>query len=103
MATTDLTHGETSHWTVNLRHTIEGGASRVAALWIAAKNRRSVGKLLEWDDRMLRDIGLTHGDVHSALTVSLQDDPSYRLGVISQERRRALRDQALERRRRTGW
>ena len=37
------------------------------ALWQAVRNRRSVAKLLEWDDRMLRDIGLTQSDVRSAM------------------------------------
>ena len=103
MATTDITPIEASHWALAFRQAIEGGAARLAALWNAARNRRSVGRLLEWDDRMLRDIGLTHGDVHSALTARLQDDPSQRLSVISGERRRAFREQALERRRLTGW
>ncbi len=76
MATTDITHVETSHWTATLRQAVEVGGARLVAVWTAAKNRRSVGRLLAWDDRMLRDIGLTHGDVHAALTARLQDDPS---------------------------
>lgn len=72
-------------------------AVRVAGFWRAAKNRRSVSRLLEWDAHMLRDIGLTPGDVRSALAGPVSDDPSYRLGVMSVERRAAFRAQARER------
>ena len=44
-------------------------ARRCAALWRATQNRRSVAKLLEWDDRMLKDIGLTQGDVLSVMAL----------------------------------
>ena len=60
------------------------------------RNRRSVAKLLEWDDHMLRDIGLTQSDVRSAMASPIADDPSYRLGAISGERRRAIRAQARD-------
>ena len=46
---------------------------------------------------MLGDIGLTPGDVRSALAAPVGDDPSYRLGVLSIERRAAFRAQAAER------
>src|SRR5215469_8332120 len=39
----------------------------VVDTWRLASNRRSVAKLLEWDERMLRDIGLTRGDVCSVM------------------------------------
>ncbi len=103
MATTDITHIEAGQRSGAVRHAVVDAAARVAAFWSAVRNRRSVGRLLAWDERMLRDIGLTHSDVYSALTAPLHDDPSYRLSAISAERRRALHEQAMERRRRTGW
>jgi uncharacterized protein YjiS (DUF1127 family) len=70
---------------------------RLAAFWRAARNRRSVAKLLEWDERALRDIGLTPGDVRSVMALPAGEDPSTRLGVLSVERRAALRAEARER------
>ncbi len=69
----------------------------IAAMWRATRNRRSVAKLLSWDERMLRDIGLTPGDVRSVLAMPLTEDPSYRLGVLSVERRAAFRAEMRER------
>src|SRR5689334_8804129 len=70
---------------------------RVAGLWRSAQNRRSVAKLLEWDVRLLRDIGLTRGDVCSVMALPAGEDPSYRLNELSGERRSALRADARER------
>jgi len=96
MATTEFTH--TPSISEKLRALAEAGAARVVALWTAVKNRRSVNQLLEWDDRMLSDIGLTQGDVRSALVARLSEDPSDRLGAFSGERRTAARAQAREHR-----
>ena len=74
-----------------------GVAAHVAAVWRAAQNRRSVAKLLAWDERMLKDIGLTEGDVRSAMAVPASEDPSQRLRALSVERRAAVRAEALER------
>ncbi len=71
--------------------------ARVAGLWRAVQNRRSVKQLLEWDPRMLNDIGLTQGDVLSAMSGPIGEDPSYRLSVLSVERRAAIRAAARER------
>jgi uncharacterized protein YjiS (DUF1127 family) len=71
--------------------------ARIAGTWRAMRNRRAVAKLLEWDSHMLRDIGLTSGDVRSAMSGPLTEDPSYRLGVLSVERRAGLRAAARER------
>ena len=69
----------------------------VVNTWRLASNRRSVAKLLEWDERMLRDIGLTRGDVCSVMALPSGQDPSYRLSELSGERRAALRADARER------
>ncbi|HET7718092.1 MAG TPA: DUF1127 domain-containing protein [Bauldia sp.] len=63
----------------------------------AARNRRQVARLLSWDARMLRDIGLTPGDVRSAMASPLGDDPSGRLGAMAEERRNAIHAAARER------
>jgi len=64
----------------------------------AWKSRREMAKLLEWDSRMLADIGVTEGDVRSALAVSGDEDPSLRLSLLAIERRAAARAHALDRR-----
>jgi uncharacterized protein YjiS (DUF1127 family) len=64
----------------------------------AVRNRRQVAKLLSWDAHMLRDIGLTPGDVRSAMAGPLHEDPSYRLDTLARERRSAFRATARERR-----
>jgi uncharacterized protein YjiS (DUF1127 family) len=92
MATTEFSHADLGapH---GLRQVFEAGAARFAAMWAAVKNRRSVNNLLSWDDRMLADIGLTHGDVRGALAARLSEDPSQCLRSFSQERREAVRAQ----------
>jgi uncharacterized protein YjiS (DUF1127 family) len=69
----------------------------IGYVWRTARNRRSVAKLLEWDERMLRDIGLTRGDVCAVMALPAGQDPSYRLNELSGERRAALRADARER------
>ncbi len=64
----------------------------------AVRNRRQVAKLLSWDAHMLRDIGLTQGDVQAAMAAPLREDPSYRLDTMAQERRQAAQAAARERR-----
>jgi uncharacterized protein YjiS (DUF1127 family) len=85
--------------TSGARLTVLAGSvlDRVAKLWRAIQNRRSVKQLLEWDARMLQDIGLTRGDVVSAMSGPIKDDPAYRLSVLSVERRAATRAMAHER------
>lgn len=94
MTTTEFSSGR--HTLATLAGT---GARHLAALWTAFRNRRAAFRLLEWDDRMLRDIGLTSNDVRSALAGHLNDDPTARLGDFSNERRAAIRATARERRR----
>ena len=59
------------------------------SLWRSWKSRRQVELLLEADDRMLRDIGLTRGDVASALAAPRDADPSHHLVRARAEKRRA--------------
>ncbi len=71
--------------------------ARMIGTWRAMRNRRVVAQLLDWDSAMLKDIGLTTGDVRSAMSGPLLEDPSYRLSVLSVERRASLRAAARER------
>lgn len=61
------------------------------------KNRRQVARLLGWDDHMLRDIGLTQGDVYSAMATGVDEDASVHLSMLSLERRFAHKAQLRER------
>ena len=96
MGITDFTGSTPASTGGKLLILAEAGFARLAAMWRSMRNRRSVARLLEWDNRMLGDIGLTAGDVRSALAGPLGDDPSYRLGVMSVERRAAFRATAQE-------
>jgi uncharacterized protein YjiS (DUF1127 family) len=87
MTTTGFTHTQRFAFTQGLKNAFEAGANRVAALWTAAKNRRAVNQLLSWDEHALKDIGVTRGDVRSALAVTAPNDPSYRLRTLRGERR----------------
>ena len=71
--------------------------ARIAGTWRAMRNRHAVAGLLDWDSHMLKDIGLTSGDVRSAMAGPLSEDPSYRLSVLSVERRAGFRAAARER------
>ena len=65
-----------------------GATFAAAALRIRVwNNRRQVARLLGWDDHMLRDIGLTQGDVYSAMATRADEDASVQLSMRSLERR----------------
>ena len=68
-----------------------------AARFEAMRHRREVAQLLVWDQRMLRDIGVTEGDVRSAMASRFGEDPSSRLEAMAGERRRAFLEGARER------
>jgi uncharacterized protein YjiS (DUF1127 family) len=57
------------------------------AAFRAIVNRRSVSTLASMDDRMLKDIGLTRGDVDGALAQPWHRDPSRELMVRRVENR----------------
>ena len=50
------------------------------------KGRNSAAKLMEFDDAMLRDIGLTRSDVMVSMR-SKDADPTRTLGTLANERR----------------
>jgi len=78
---------------------VSAALHQAAAMLEAMRNRRQVARLLDWDSHMLRDIGLTPGDVRSAMAAPLGDDPSCRLDRLARERRSALHAGARERQR----
>ena len=56
-----------------------------------ADARDAVARLLEHDDRMLADIGLTRQDVVSALSSAHREDASMALARLRSERKRGHR------------
>ncbi len=60
-------------------------------------NRRQVARLLGWDEHMLRDIGLTQGDVYCAMATRVDEDASMQLSMLSLERRFARNADMRER------
>ena len=97
MATCDITSTAPATPGEKLHFLVEAALVRVVGYVRAARNRRSVAKLLEWDERMLRDIGLTPGDVYAAMALRVSEDPSQKLEALSAERRAAIRAEARER------
>lgn len=71
-------------------------AKRMANSWNTWKNHRMMTKLSALDDHMLKDIGLTRGDVRMASALPYSDDPTARLRVLAVERRASERAWARE-------
>ena len=67
-------------------------ALRLVELVRAYKNRRDIQSLAAFDDRMLRDIGLTRGDIRDAVSEPLWRDPTSILVLRARERRSAARN-----------
>jgi uncharacterized protein YjiS (DUF1127 family) len=97
MTTTELTPARPESTAERLLHLAGAAIARIAAVFAAIRNRRTVMRMLEFDDRMLSDIGLTRGDVHASLAAPIDDDPSRRLTGYWQERRSAARASARQR------
>ncbi|MCA1998783.1 MAG: DUF1127 domain-containing protein [Hyphomicrobiales bacterium] len=49
----------------------------------AMENRRAAKELLAWDNRALKDIGLTRSDVRGALQLPFNQDPTLVLSLIA--------------------
>ncbi|HEY0125331.1 MAG TPA: DUF1127 domain-containing protein [Rhizobium sp.] len=62
---------------------------KMASVWRAYRNRREINYLHELNDSQLMDIGLTRGDLASALTTStFFEDPSSHLSNSARRRAR---------------
>jgi uncharacterized protein YjiS (DUF1127 family) len=94
MATTEFSHTELASPAQGVKNFVEAAVARLAGMWTAARNRRQVNRLLAWDSRMLADIGLTEGDVRSALAARPAEDPSAYLTAFSCERKSAARNRS---------
>jgi uncharacterized protein YjiS (DUF1127 family) len=66
-------------------------AVRVIAFVRAYKHRRDLQLLAGFDDRMLRDIGLTRGDLRDAVAEPLWRDPTNVLVMRAGDRRHGAR------------
>jgi uncharacterized protein YjiS (DUF1127 family) len=58
----------------------------VARFLKVLKNRRQIARLVDLDDRTLKDIGLIRSDVDAALAMPLNKDPSNHLIDVSGHR-----------------
>ena len=72
-------------------HLVFRGADRILKMLRAYSHRRAINRLLYLDAHTLRDMGITQGDVHSALSRRLTEDPSEHLQALAHERRVARR------------
>ncbi|MGO4704742.1 DUF1127 domain-containing protein [Microvirga sp. 2MCAF38] len=77
--------------------TVRVAFTQIATVLRAWKHRRQVRALAEFDDRMLKDIGLTRSDVDGALDESMFHNPSVLL-VRSVERRSRMQRPSADRR-----
>jgi uncharacterized protein YjiS (DUF1127 family) len=89
-------HGFVSALLAGLARAAANGPALLAKGVTLHRHRRAVRDLWRLDDHMLRDIGLTRGDVASALASPMGTDPTTRLRILAVERRAAHRAQRRE-------
>ena len=73
-----------------------GAVATVGRVISAEIDRRRTASLLGLDDHLLRDIGVTRGDVYASLLTSAGEKASHRLSRERDERRHASRTQVEE-------
>lgn len=78
-------------WGVSLFRLAQALSAPIARLARAARHRRDLSLLAGLDERGLRDIGLTRGDVNDAISEPVWRDPTVVLRARSEERRQARR------------
>ncbi len=69
----------------SVRGLFEFGSALFARGTEILRNRDAVRTLARLDDRMLKDMGLTRGDVEGALSEPLMRDPTMRLAAARQD------------------
>lgn len=67
------------------------GAQALGAVGHMLEQRRIIAELATFDDRMLRDIGITRSDLRDASAVRIPQDPTRMLVLRATERRAAVR------------
>lgn len=72
-------------------HGLHAILGRLVSLWTAVLHRREVVRLLDLDDRQLRDIGLIRNDVLGALAEPITRDLSHLLLDRSSDRMSRVR------------
>lgn len=72
-----------------LRTAIRSVVKSMSVVWNFWSYRSTMTQLELLDDHMLKDIGVTRGDVQSAATLPYTDDPTSQLRRLSMERRAA--------------
>ena len=64
--------------------------AKLVAVVVAMRNRHALGRLLEFDDLELKDLGLVRNDLLNALDLPFHRDPSARLQSWRSERRAGI-------------
>ena len=64
--------------------------AKLVAFMVALRNRHELGRLLEFNDIELKDLGLVRNDLLNALDLPLHQDPTRRLQSWRAERRGGL-------------
>ncbi len=82
---------------MSFRSTLVSLLRRAAALGHAWKQRRELTRLVDLDDRMLADIGLTRHDLTQALSEPLLIDASENLAAMARRSSREARVAAEQR------
>lgn len=70
-----------------LKACVRALAKRISSVWNFWAYRRTMTQITTLDDHMLKDIGITRGDVQAATTLPYSDDPTSRLRMLALERR----------------
>ncbi|WP_167591767.1 DUF1127 domain-containing protein [Jiella endophytica] len=65
-------------------------ATAARAIVTTMINRRRVQALADLPDYMLKDIGIRHDDIATALGADWREDASYKLALIAAHRRRGV-------------
>ena len=68
----------------------------ITSAWKFWNDRRAMARLVTLEDHMLKDMGITRGDVQLVASLPYSDDPTGRLHCLAVERRASVRARARE-------